>query len=138
VSGPDRWYAAALSEKRQGDTCASIGDWRGAYARYGTAAEFLLKAIYLRNTQQDQMPQSHQSAKSHDLTWMAEEAGLAQEVMKLKGLRRSYWLTVRDWDQGRRYPNTPFPAGDGKALKLALCNPTYGVWPWLLSVYQTN
>jgi hypothetical protein len=134
----DLWYSAALSELRQGEACAAKSDWRGAYARYGTAVEFLLKAIYLRNTQQSQMPASHQTARSHNLAWMAKEAGIESDIGQLKGVQRAYWLTVRDWDQGRRYPNLPFPAADGRALKLALCNPTHGVWTWLLSLYQAS
>jgi len=48
------------------------------------------------------------------------------------------WLVVRDWDQGRRYPNKPFPAKEGKDLKMALFNPNNGIWSWLLNLYQTN
>lgn len=102
------------------------------------ATEHLLKAIYLRNTQQKEMPVFLRTAASHDLGHMATKAGLDQIIKALTGTRRAYWLTVRDWDQGRRYPNEPFPSRDGKNLKLALFNPTNGVWPWLLNVYQTN
>jgi hypothetical protein len=134
----DLWYNAALSEKRQGDGCAAIGDWRGAYARYGTAAEFLLKAIYLRNCQVRELPPALRTAQSHDLTWLATQAGIMQQIRSLTGARRASWLVVRDWDQGRRYPNEPFPARDGKELKRALFNPSDGVWAWLMNIYQTN
>jgi hypothetical protein len=132
------WYADALKLKATGDFCAGQNDWRGAYRNYGSAVEYLLKAIYLRNTQQKAMPRHLQTAASHDLSFMAGHAGLAQAIKSLTGARQGYWLTVRDWDQGRRYPNEPFPAKDGKDLKLALFNPTNGVWSWLLNVYLTN
>ena len=134
----ERWFADALNLHAAGDFCAKRGDWRGAYRNYGTATEFLLKAMYLRNTQRKEMPPEMQTAKSHDLTFLAGAAGLNQAVSALRGARRRYWLTVRDWDQGKRYPNEPFPAQDGKDLKIALFNPNNGIWSWLLNLYQTN
>ena len=98
------------------------------------ATEHLLKSIYLRNNQCAEMPPHMRTAASHDLTFLVREAGLMQEVQALMGARRSYWLTVRDYDQGKRYPNGPFPSEEGKALKRALFNPTNGIWQWLLSL----
>ena len=134
----DLWFADAQNLMVQGNSCSRRNDWRGAYRCYGMATEFMLKALYLRNTQRTTMPEEMQSARSHDLSFMAGAAGLHDEIRALTGARRRYWLTVRDWDQGRRYPNEPFPARDGKDLKLALSNPSHGVWPWLLNLYQTN
>lgn len=134
----DRWFSEADNLRAQGDFCAQRGDWRGAYRCYGTAAEFLLKAIYLKNTQRRTMPPEMQAAKSHDLTFVANAAGLGQAVRALTGPQRRYWLTVRDWDQSRRYPNEPFPARDGKDLKVALFNPNNGIWSWLLNHYQAT
>lgn len=78
------------------------------------------------------------TAASHDLQWLASRAGLSQDIAKLSRHQRVNWLVVRDWDQAKRYPNEPFPAKEGKDLKLALFNPTNGIWPWLLNLYQSN
>lgn len=134
----DRWYQSALSEKSQGDFCANRSDWRGAYARYGTAVEYLIKAIYLRNHQRIEFSGDMKSAASHDLGWIADKAGLGGEIGSFTGSQRSFWLVVRDWDQTRRYPTEPFPAKEGRDFKIALLHPTYGIWQWLLSNYQTN
>ncbi len=134
----DRWYGAALSEMAQGKFCANSSDWRGAYARYGTAVEYLIKAIYLRNHQRNDFPPDMKSAGSHDLGLIADKASLGGQIGLFTGSQRSYWLVVRDWDQTRRYPTEPFPAKEGKDLKIALLHPTNGIWQWLLSIYQTN
>ena len=84
------------------------------------------------------MPANMRTAASHDLSWIADQAGLAQDIASLTGQQRINWLVVRDWDQGRRYPNKPFPAKEGKDLKMALFNPNNGIWSWLLNLYQTN
>jgi len=102
------------------------------------ATEHLIKAIYLRNTQRTEMPPTMRTAASHDLAFIAAEAGLSQEIAVLKGVKRRYWLTVRDWDQGKRYPNDPFPSREGKDLKIALFNVSNGIWPWLSNHYQQN
>lgn len=129
-----RWRADAINLMAQADFCAARSDWRGAYRAYGMATEHLLKAIYLRNTQQTVMPPHMRTAASHDLTYVAMQAGLGQAISALTGSLRTNWLTARDYDQARRYPNEAFPAQDGKDIKIALCNPTNGVWQWLLSV----
>lgn len=84
------------------------------------------------------MPKSMRTAASHDLQWLAAQAGISQEIAKLIGPRRINWLVVRDWDQGKRYPNDPFPAKEGRDLKLALFNPKNGIWQWLLNLYQSS
>jgi hypothetical protein len=129
-----RWHADAINLKKQGEWCASQGDWRGAYRSFGMATEHLLKSIYLRNNQCADMPPHMRTAASHDLTYVAEQAGLAQAIGRLQGTQRSYWLTVRDYNQGKRYPNAAFPSQEGKDLKRALFNPTNGIWQWLLSL----
>jgi hypothetical protein len=134
----DRWYDAALKEMMTGDFCWSRGDWRGAYARYGTATEFMLKAIYLRNHQRHDLPSHMRTAASHDIGWLADQAGIGSQVGLFTGSKRAGWLTVRDWDQHRRYPNEPFPVTEARDLKTALLNPTHGIWQWLLSIYLTN
>lgn len=134
----DRWASDAHNLVAQGDFCASRQDWRGAYRSYGQAAEHLLKAIYLRNHQLSDMPPEMRTAASHDLQWLASRAGLSQDIAKLSRHQRVNWLVVRDWDQAKRYPNEPFPAKEGKDLKLALFNPKNGIWPWLLNLYQSN
>lgn len=130
--------AEALQLKTTGDFCANRADWRGAYRNYGSAVEYVLKAIYLRNSQQKDMPASMRTVASHDLAFMAAKAGLAQEIERMLVAERLNWLTVRDWDQGKRYPNTPFPAKEGKDLKVALFNPSNGIWQWLLTHYHSN
>ena len=97
----DLWFAEAQNLMAQGDFCSRRNDWRGAYRCYGTATEFMLKALYLRNTQRTAMPPNMQSARSHDLSFMAEAAGLGDEIRAFTGPRRRYWLTVRDWDQAK-------------------------------------
>lgn len=134
----DSWYADALNLRAQGDFCANRGDWRGAYRSYGSAAEYLIKAIYLRNHQLKAMPKRLRTAASHQLDYMANEAGLQQEITKLKGSRRTNWLVVRDWDQAKRYPDESFPAIEGKNFKTALFNPTNGIWEWLLHLYLSS
>lgn len=124
--------------RTQGDFCADRGDWRGAYRAYGQAAEHLLKAIYLRNTQRKDMPPEMRTAASHDLTFVARAAGIEQEILKLTGAKRKFWLTVRDWDQGKRYPNEAFPAQEGKDFKVALFNVSNGIWEWLSNLYLSN
>ena len=84
------------------------------------------------------MPSTMKTAASHDLGYIAIEAGLSQAIRGLKGAKRRYWLTVRDWDQGKRYPNEAFPSQEGKDLKVALFNVSNGIWPWLLNHYHQN
>lgn len=134
----DNWFAEAERFIIRGDVCARKNDWRGAYGCYGSAVEYALKALYLRNTQQKAMPMEMRSAATHDLTFMARKAGLEYEISRMPKYLKRNWAVVRDWDQGRRYPNEPFPAQDGKDLKVALLNPTNGVWRWLRNLYQTN
>lgn len=134
----DAWFGAAQNHLQTGNFCAARQDWRGAYTAYGAATEFLLKAIYLKNTQQKVLPADMRTAKSHDFTFLCAKAGIKTEVENLQGARRKYWLTVRDWDQQKRYPNGPFPAYEGKDLKLALLNPSNGIWSWLSHLYQSN
>jgi hypothetical protein len=130
----DTWFAEAEKCIKRGDYCASQSDWRGAYGSYGTAVEFALKAIYLRNHQIKEMPAHLHTAASHDLSYMATLAGLDQAIQTLpKHLRRN-WAVVRDWDQRRRYPNEPFPARDGKDLRKALLDKPNGVWQWLRNI----
>lgn len=130
----DTWFAEAEKCIKRGDNCATQSDWRGAYGSYGQAVEFALKAIYLRNHQTKEMPAYLRSAASHDLSYMATQAGLDQEIQALpKHLRRN-WVVVRDWDQQRRYPNEPFPARDGKDLRKALLDKPNGVWLWLRNI----
>lgn len=102
------------------------------------ATEHLLKAIYLRNHQIKIMPEDLRKASSHDLAFMADKAGLKQELLKLTRAQRANWLTVRDWDQGKRYPNEPFPSIEGRDFKTALFNPSNGIWQWLQNLYLTN
>lgn len=134
----DRWYSDACNLLETGKFCAKRQDWRGAYRNLGMATEHLLKALYLRNHQLRELPADLRSAKSHDLIWLAEKAGIGQDILSLQGAKRTNWLTVRDWDQGKRYPNEPFPAIEGKDLKLALLHPTNGIWQWLSNLYLTN
>ncbi len=136
--GDTLWYGDACKLMETAEYCASRGDWRGAYRNHGQAVEFLLKAIYLRNHQMRDMPAHLRTASSHDLKSLAASAGINQQIVMLRGVLRANWLTVRDWDHGRRYPNEPFPSKDGKELRRALCNPSNGVWQWLLSIYLTN
>lgn len=137
-AGHERWCAAAIERLEAAKGAAAKGHWRVAYENFGGAVEFILKAIYLRNTQQNQMPADLQNAKSHDLEFMAKQAGISQEIQRLTGRRLSYWLTVRDWDHRLRYPTAAFDTRDGRDLKLALLNPSDGIWSWLLSLYLTN
>lgn len=134
----DAWFAEAERLLERGEWCAKRGDWRGAYTNHGMAVEYAIKAIYLRNRQLKQMPAHLRSAASHDIEFMAKQAGLGSEIARMSKHLRRNWLTVRDWDQERRYPNEPFPARDGKDLRIALLGNSSGVWQWLRNIYLTN
>ncbi|WP_188819564.1 hypothetical protein [Novosphingobium indicum] len=132
----NRWFDDACKLKEVGDFCALRNDWRGAYRSYGSSVEYMLKALYLRNTQQRSMPSHMRTAASHDLNFVAQQAGLGQALGNLKGAQLFNWLTVRDWDQGRRYPNQAFPVKEGKDFRLALLQPELGIWQWLLNEWH--
>lgn len=130
----EAWFTEAEKHVKRGERCAKQSDWRGAYGHFGTAVEFALKAIYLRNHQMKEMPADMRSAATHDLNYMVVKAGLQQSVLAMPRHLRRNWAVVRDWDQGRRYPNEPFPVKDGKDLRKALLDKPNGVWLWLRNV----
>lgn len=130
----DRWLTSAQNQLATAEFCYKKGDWRGAYGAYGTATEYLLKSIYLRNLQVKVLPNDLKTATSHDLNYVATRAGLTLVIGGLSKTLRVNWLVVRDWDQTWRYPNGPFPAREARELRKALLSPSNGVWQWLLDV----
>jgi len=71
-----------------------------AYHHAGQAVEFALKAIYIRRKALPELPGNCSGANWHNLTFIANEAGMRQDLADLRRNRSAYqnWLTVKDWD----------------------------------------
>lgn len=113
---------------------------REAYFHAGQAVEFLLKAIYLKRNNLAAMPPDFRGARSHDLSICANAARLKADLNQrsTSPALKANWFTVRDWKSNARFPGERAPARELNDLFVAVCNPSDGVWQWLITLYEKN
>lgn len=136
----EAWRASALAELDSAEVLRGTGrNWAQVYWHAGMAVEQMLKAIRIkRDGLEGEWPAGDQSSAWHDLEFVADKAGMRDEFrLAGKGNRtfEANWLTVRDWDHRRRYPDLP-DAEEAREMLLAVVNRTQGVMQWLQLTYQ--
>jgi hypothetical protein len=137
----EQWKAGADRELATAHVLRAVGkDWPNVYWHAGFAVEHILKAIRVKLHDLEQWPNSDKGASWHQLEFILRRCGLAASVADAASHDSSfgaYWLTVKDWDQQKRYPeNTPTET-EARDLLTAVANPTSGVMKWLLQTYHS-
>jgi len=102
--------------------------------------EFGLKAIYLRRRNLREMPGYARGARWHDLTFLAEQAGLAGDLRRLHDERQvaDNWTTVLKWRSDGRYPGQAPPEVQLESVFRAASDERNGVVTWLGSIFRTT
>jgi HEPN domain-containing protein len=134
------WLVGSERELTTAQTLKSQGkDWPNVYWHAGFAVEHALKAIRVKRDGLELWPQTDKSAKWHRIEFLAERAGLQIELANVAATDVSlgaYWLTVKDWDQQKRYPGNNPTEAEARDLLTAVANPISGVMKWLRQNYQ--
>lgn len=140
VSLSSQFEQASERELETALELAAIGkDWPSVYWHAGFAIENLLKAIRVKKEGLEKWPDMDKSAKWHDIEYVADRAGL-KEQLKHERKNRSFaanWLTVKDWDQSRRYPGNTVTKSKSMDLLHAVRNPNNGVMACLRRICQS-
>ena len=136
----DEFKRAADRELDTAIDLAAIGkDWQSVYWHAGFAVENMLKAIRIKNDGLEEWPLEDRNAKWHDIEYITERTGI-KERLKYERKRKSFaanWLTVKDWDQSRRYPGNAVTKSEAVDLLHAIRSPTNGVMACLRQIYQS-
>lgn len=107
-----------------------------AYHHAGSAIERTLKYFIMRRYGWNAWPEPtrNRAVYSHDLVFLAQEAGLA-EHLALDFDRRSTisqaWLVAKDWKNERRYDPLPFPEALARDMVAVLDDG--GLLTWLIN-----
>lgn len=140
-AGPDEWWRVAENEARIARGLHATGDLQQCYHHAGQALEFALKAIYMLRNQHRALPDECRGARWHSLEFIASKAGISGELGDLRSSRQryAYWLTVRDWDSNRRFPDAKKVSKiECRDFMIAAFSPTGGIFQWLEIIYQKN
>jgi hypothetical protein len=137
----DEWRASAARELKTANHLRATGlDWPSVYWHAGFAVEMILKAIRVKMDGLEEWPPSDKGKKWHNVSFIMETAGLRAAVKTESSQDQAfgaYWLTVKDWQQERRFPGNPPTEREARDLLTAVANPTSGVMPWLLRTYHS-
>jgi hypothetical protein len=137
----EQWKASAERELATADNLRATGqDWPNVYWHAGFAVEHMLKAVRIKRDGLEVWPASDRGARWHQLEYIAERAGLKGEINQESSVNLAFganWLTVKDWDQQRRYPGNAPSEMEARDLLNAVNDPTNGVMTWLLQIYQS-
>jgi hypothetical protein len=109
--------------------------WTGAYYLAGLGVECALKACLAKAVQKYDFPDKSfiNSAYTHKLKDLTKlDAGLWSQLdneMRYDGRLESNWITVFQWDDGKRYGVTD--QSEASSLYAAVTEPVCGVMDWL-------
>ncbi len=95
----------------------------------------------MRKNALPELPDDCKGAHWHNLTFIANEAGLRPDLAGLRANRRTAyenWLTVKDWDSNARFPGSEPSVKALNDTMLAIVNETDGMMPWLSDLYQKS
>ncbi len=140
MAGHNEWWKRAGQELEVARKLRATGDRLQAYHHAGQAVEFALKAIYIRKNGLSDLPDACKGPTWHNLTFIANEAGLRGELASLKGDKAAYqnWLTVKDWDSNARFPGSEPSVKALNDLILAVVSEPDGMMLWLDGIYRKN
>jgi len=113
--------------------------WTISYYCSGFAVELMLKAIYLRQQKLDAWPAEMRGGKWHEIERLSRSCRLAQAVSAASRSSRPFagaWAVVRDWKSEARYPDVRVDRTTAEDTFLAVSDPAWGVFQWLMSRYQ--
>jgi hypothetical protein len=137
----EEWRAGAARELSTAHDLKAQGkDWPNVYWHAGFAVEHALKAIRVKQDALEAWPPLDKSASWHKIEFIAERARIKKELTKATAADVSfaaYWLTVKDWDQQKRYPGNNATEAEARDLLIAVANPVSGVMKWLLQIYHS-
>ena len=140
MAGHAAWWKRAENEVDVARKLRATGDRLQAYHHAGQAVEFALKAIYIRRKALPELPGNCNGANWHNLTFIANEAGMRLDLADLRRNRSAYqnWLTVKDWDSDGRFPGNEPSVKELNDLILAVVNEPDGIMIWLDGIYQKS
>jgi hypothetical protein len=140
MAGHAAWWKRAENEVDVARKLRATGDRLQAYHHAGQAVEFALKAIYIRRKALPELPGSCNGANWHNLTFIANEAGMRPDLADLRRNRSAYqnWLTVKDWDSDGGFPGNEPSVKELNDLILAVVNEPDGIMIWLDGIYQKS
>jgi hypothetical protein len=137
----EAWSASAERELNTAEVLRATGqDWPNVYWHAGFSVEMMLKAIRVKQDNLEEWPPSDKVKKWHNIVVLMENALLKAAVTSASSRDKTfgaYWLTVKDWEQERRYPGNLPTERDARDLLLAVTNHTSGVMRWLLQTYHS-
>lgn len=136
----DRWASEARLWLELAKDAQALGQgWSISYYCSGFAAELMLKAIYLRQQKLNAWPVEMRGSRWHDIERLSRSCGLAQDVSATSHSSARFagaWAVVRDWRSEARYPDVRVDRGAASDTFLAVSDPAWGVFQWLMSRYQ--
>ncbi|MGH6728173.1 MAG: HEPN domain-containing protein [Pseudolabrys sp.] len=140
MAGHVEWWKRASEEIETAYDLRATGKRLQAYHHAGQAIEFALKAIYIKKNNLTELPATCHGATWHNLTFIANEAGLRPDLHNLRENKRGYenWLTVKDWDSDGRFPGNEPGVKELNDLMLAVVAEPDGMKAWLDEIYQKN
>jgi HEPN domain-containing protein len=137
----ESWKESAERDLATAQALAATGkDWPGVYWHAGFAVEQILKAVVVKVEGLMAWPVQRSGADWHNLSKIANYAQLPSHLRTAFAADANfgaYWLTVKDWDQRKRYPGHHPTSDEAKELLRAISNPTSGVMRWLQRHYQS-
>ena len=95
----------------------------------------------MRKSSLSELPDSCKGANWHNLTFIANEAGLRPDLATLRANRRAAyenWLTVKDWDSNARFPGSEPSVKALNDTMLAIVDESDGMMRWLSDLYQKS
>jgi len=122
------------------------GPWVNVYLDTGLSIELMMKACRVKKERLSEWPPRDSGAKWHNLKFLADRCGLADELKRKLASSADFkksWLEVKDWEFRRRYPvdrksNPKWEVTEVEARGMlrATIHHAYGVFPWLVEVYE--
>ncbi len=122
------------------------GPWFTVYLDAGYSIEFMMKACRVKRERLSEWPAGDTGAKWHNLRFLPDRCGLGDELKRKLASSKEFkksWLEVKDWEPRRRYPvdRNYDPKWDvteveARGMLRATIHHAYGVFPWLVEVYE--
>src|ERR1700730_7415516 len=135
----EEWCESAARELKTAEVLRATGrDWPNVYWHAGFSVEMMFKGIRVKLDDLEEWPPSNKGKKWHNVVFLMEKTSLKTAVTTESGRDQAfgaYWLTVKDWEQERRYPGNLPTQREARDLLTAVANPTSGVMRWLLRTY---
>ena len=142
IAHAQSWYDSAERELKTAQHLRSQGmDWSNVYWHAGFAVEHMLKAIRTKRDCLEKWPNADKGRAWHQIEYIASRAGVDDERVEMAKSNVSFeanWLTVKDWDQQKRYPGSAPSKAEARDMLTSVANPTSGVMKWLRQVYLNS